>query len=74
MNNNKYIAAQGNCMSVIRFIETLIIAHSLSVNMYIQTGPLPNTLDDFWRMIWENRLPTIIMLTKCFEDRVLCNV
>ena len=74
MNNNKYIAAQGNYMSVITFIETLIIAHSLSVNMCIQTGPLPNTLDDFWRMIWENRLPTIIMLTKCFEDRVLCNV
>ena len=33
-------------------------------------GPLPNTLDDFWRMIWEQKIPTVVMLTNCFEDRV----
>ena len=37
---------------------------------YFITGPLPNTLEDFWRKIWEKQLPTIVMLTQCFEGRV----
>ena len=37
---------------------------------FFNTGPLPNTLDDFWRMIWEKRLTTIVMLTQCFEGKV----
>jgi len=30
-------------------------------------GPMPNTFSDFWRMIWEHRLVTVVMLTKCTE-------
>eukprot|EP00731_Ephydatia_muelleri_P019157 Em0011g1197a len=30
-------------------------------------GPMPNTVGDFWRMIFENKLDTIVMLTQCNE-------
>ncbi|NXR57838.1 PTPRJ phosphatase, partial [Rhadina sibilatrix] len=31
-------------------------------------GPLPNTIDDFWQMIWEKSIYSIVMLTKCVEQ------
>ena len=36
-------------------------------SLSIRPGPMSNTISDFWRMIWEKRLPNIVMLTKCME-------
>lgn len=37
-------------------------------NAYIATqGPLPETLSDFWRMVWEQRSSTVIMMTRLEE-------
>jgi|SRR6218665_502267 len=37
-------------------------------NAYIATqGPLPETFGDFWRMIYEQRTTTIVMMTKLEE-------
>lgn len=43
-------------------------------NCYIATqGPLPNTIVDFWRMMWDQKLPTIVMLTELIEGgKVKC--
>ncbi|XP_069577895.1 receptor-type tyrosine-protein phosphatase eta-like [Brachyistius frenatus] len=36
-------------------------------------GPLPTTVDEFWRMIWEKNVQTLVMLTRCNEQgRVKC--
>uniref|UniRef100_A0A9J8BSQ4 protein-tyrosine-phosphatase n=1 Tax=Cyprinus carpio carpio TaxID=630221 RepID=A0A9J8BSQ4_CYPCA len=36
-------------------------------------GPLPVTVNEFWRMVWEKNVYTIVMLTKCNEmGRVKC--
>ena len=60
---------------------------SLSLSLYISfqgyhkrrafiatQGPLPDTTDDFWRMIWEQKCATIIMLTREREvGRIKCH-
>ena len=35
--------------------------------MNVVKGPLKKTVDRFWRMVRENKLQTIVMLTKCSE-------
>ncbi|XP_051979720.1 receptor-type tyrosine-protein phosphatase S-like isoform X5 [Xyrauchen texanus] len=44
-------------------------------NSYIATqGPLPETFGDFWRMVWEQRAATVVMMTRLEEkSRIKCD-
>ena len=34
---------------------------------YTISGPVEVSMERFWRMVWENQIPTIVMLTQCTE-------
>lgn len=42
--------------------------------VYIGTqGPLVNTINDFWRMVWLERTPCVVMMTRLKEkNRIKC--
>ncbi|GIY46718.1 receptor-type tyrosine-protein phosphatase beta [Caerostris extrusa] len=50
------------------FVNANYIPGYSSLREYIATqGPLASTVDDFWRMIWEQSVSMIVMLTQCVE-------
>jgi protein tyrosine phosphatase len=43
--------------------------HKVNMNYYVDlfVGPMDNTVCDFWRMVWEQHLELILMLTNLEE-------
>ncbi|VDK57635.1 unnamed protein product [Gongylonema pulchrum] len=51
------------------YIHANYIRHKVLQNDFILTqGPLSNTVDDFWQMVWQERSGLIFMLCNYMED------
>ncbi|XP_077594625.1 receptor-type tyrosine-protein phosphatase H-like isoform X4 [Stigmatopora nigra] len=58
------------------YINASYMAGFNSPREYIATqGPLPSTVSDFWKMIWEQKVNTVVMVTNCKEGiRTKCEL
>ncbi|XP_029552394.1 phosphatidylinositol phosphatase PTPRQ [Salmo trutta] len=74
-NNNRVKLLSEPGMPGSDYINASFISGYLCPSEFIATqGPLPGTVADFWRMIWETRTRTIAMLTQCYEKgRIRCH-
>uniref|UniRef100_A0A8C2MBK7 Phosphatidylinositol phosphatase PTPRQ n=1 Tax=Cricetulus griseus TaxID=10029 RepID=A0A8C2MBK7_CRIGR len=74
-NNNRVKLIADASIPGSDYINASYISGYLCPNEFIATqGPLPGTVGDFWRMVWETRAKTLVMLTQCFEKgRIRCH-
>ena len=40
---------------------------SIITALVLSQGPLPETVGDFWRAVWEQHVPSVVMMTKLEE-------
>ncbi len=66
--SDTYILNSAFCQTVCSIMQYFYQGYRQK-GAYIATqGPLPNTVNDFWRMIWEQQCRCIVMLSKTEEN------
>ena len=57
-----------------KYINASPISIGQQQNLFIATqGPMENTIEDFWTMVWESKSKVIVMLTNLIEaDKIKC--
>ncbi|XP_022102873.1 tyrosine-protein phosphatase 10D-like [Acanthaster planci] len=67
-NDNHRVQLQ-NSMDGSDYINASFLSGRNKDNEYIATqGPLPNTVSDFWQMVWEQQTAAIVMVTNLVEN------
>ena len=73
------------CNIILWLIEHINFAFSTTVVIYVQgykqlrayiatQGPLPGTVEAFWRMVWEHHCSCVVMLCEEMENGEVGNV
>ena len=64
-----FIAAQGwlHCTTGARHTPVTTPPLPCPSPVPLPPGPLQRTVDDFWQMVWDQKVLVIVMLTKCME-------
>ncbi|XP_073713767.1 receptor-type tyrosine-protein phosphatase S-like isoform X6 [Misgurnus anguillicaudatus] len=74
-DHTRVILAQTDGIMGSDYINANYIDGYRKQNAYIATqGPLPETFGDFWRMVWEQRAASVVMMTRLEEkSRIKCD-
>ncbi|KRX15076.1 Tyrosine-protein phosphatase 1 [Trichinella nelsoni] len=52
------------------FVNVRLADTDICLNYIATQAPMENTVDDFWQMIWEQNVHTVVMLTDLYEGDV----
>ncbi len=54
-------------------VQMSMLTYSMALLNFTVLGPMSKTMVDFWRLIWQEKPPTIVMVTNIKEDgKVKC--
>ncbi|KAJ8016544.1 hypothetical protein DPEC_G00008350 [Dallia pectoralis] len=71
----RHPAAETGGATEIYINANYIKGHNGAPNTYIATqGPMQNTVNDFWEMVWQEDSPSIVMITKLKERKEKCEL
>ena len=72
----KFIATQGTVCTLVFTVQFHIYSCTMSPTILwsmtclcASPGPIPASIVDFWRMIWQERVPSVVMITNLVEGK-----